>query len=111
MEILSLYMVRKLAMELTGLSSQLVDMCPKSCMAFTGEFKDLFCTYIRDNAHVCGQPRYDKNGQPRAQMIYTPIAPVIQSFYRNREMAEAMRYRHEHLQEALKRSEIRFPPY
>ncbi|KAI9431378.1 hypothetical protein H4582DRAFT_1782979, partial [Lactarius indigo] len=31
-EILSLYMVRKLAIELTGLSSQLVDMCPKSCM-------------------------------------------------------------------------------
>src|ERR1700733_5830854 len=97
-EILSLYMARKLAMEVTGLSSQLVDMCPKSCMAFTGEFKELWsCTYIRDK-HIgaCGEPRYDKKGHPRAQMHYTPIAPVIQSLYINRKTAEAMRYRHEH---------------
>ena len=68
----------------------MVDMCPKSCMAFTGDFKDLqTCVHIRDR-HVCGEPRFDKKGQPRAQMIYTPIAPVIQSFYGNREMAEAM---------------------
>jgi hypothetical protein len=99
-------MARKLAMEITGLSSQLVDMCPKSCMAFTGEFKDLqSCIYARDKRHVCGQPRYDKKGRPRAQMLYTPIAPVIQTFYKNRKMAEAMRYRHEHLQKALKRTE------
>jgi hypothetical protein len=103
MEIISLYMARKLAIELTGLSSQLVDMCPKSCMAFTGEFKDLqSCIYARDKRHVCGQPHYDKKGRPRAQMLYTPIAPVIQTFYKNRKMAEAMRYRHEHLQKALK---------
>jgi hypothetical protein len=113
MEILSLYMARKLAIELTGLSSQLVDMCPKSCMAFTGEFKDLHsCTYVRDKRHVCGQPRYDKKGRPRAQMLYTPIAPVIQSFYENRKMAEAMRYRHKHLQKALKEPEPgSFPTY
>ena len=111
-ELLSLYKVRKLAIELTGLSSQLVDMCPKSCMAFTGEFKDeLFCTYIRDKRRgvPCGQPRFDKNGQPRAQMIYSPIAPVIQSFYSNREMAEAMRYRHVHLQKALESLESESP--
>ena len=102
-DILSLYMVRKLAIKLTGLSSQLVDMCPRSCMAFTGQYKDLnSCIYIRDK-HLgpCGQPRYDKKGHPRAQMLYTPIEPVIQSLYRNREMAEAMRYRHQHLQKAL----------
>ena len=105
--ILSLYNVRKLAVELTGLASQLVDMCPKSCMAFTGEFKDLIsCTYIRDKRRgKCGQPRYDKNGHPRAQMIYTPITPVIQAYYMNRDMAKAMRYRHEHLQQALQKLE------
>jgi len=112
-ELLSLYKVRKLAIELTGLSSQLVDMCPKSCMAFTGDFKDqLFCTYVRDKRGglPCGQPRYDKKGQPRAQMIYSPIAPVIQSFYSNREMAEAMRYRHVHLQKALESLESNSSP-
>ena len=104
-EILTLYSVRKLAIELTGLSIQLVDMCPKSCMAFTGEFKDLHsCIHIRDKRRgPCGQPRYDKKGFPRAQMLYTPIASVIQSFYGNKEMAKAMRYQHEHLQMALKK--------
>ena len=104
-EILTLYAVRKLAIELTGLSSQMVDMCPKSCMAFTGEFKDLqFCTYIRGKGlGPCGQPRYDKYHKPRAQMLYTPITPVIQSLYMNTEMAEAMRYRHRHLEKALKK--------
>ena len=102
-EILSLYSVRKLAAEVTGLSSQMVDMCPKSCMAFTGDFKDLqSCTYIRDKKlGPCGQPRYDKNHKPRAQMLYTPITPVIQSLYMDKEMAEAMRYRHRCLEKAL----------
>jgi Transposase family tnp2 len=106
-EILSLYMVRKLAVEVTGMLSQLVDMCPRSCMAFTGEYKDLqFCIYTRDKRHgPCGQLRYNKKGEPRAQMLYTPIAPIIQSFYKNEEMAKAMRYRHEHLQEALNKSD------
>ena len=88
-----------------GLSSQLVDMCPKSCMAFTGEFKNLqSCIYIHDKCHgPCGQPCYDKKGFPRAQMSYTPIAPVIQTLYMNREMAGAMQYQHLHLQKALKK--------
>jgi Transposase family tnp2 len=105
LEILSLYMARKLAIERTGLSSQLVDMCPKSCMAFTGEFKNLrSCNYIRDKRKgPCGELRYDKKDHPRAQMLYTPIAPVIQSYYKNKKMAEDMRYRHKHLQKALKK--------
>ena len=70
----------------------MVDMCPGSCMAYTGEFKDyLSCTYVRDKkSGPCGEPRYDKKGSPRAQMLYTPITPVIQSLYMNKETAEAM---------------------
>ena len=111
-EILSLYRVRKLAIEVLGLTSQLVDMCPKSCMAFTGEFKDLrFCTHVREKrGQACGQPRFDSKGLPRAQMAYTPIGPVIQSFYGNREMAKAMRYRHENLEKALKKLSPHSPP-
>ena len=61
-EILSLYSVQKLVIELTGLSSQLVDMCPKSCMAFTGEFKIFhFCIYVcQKGCGPCGQPCYNK---------------------------------------------------
>ena len=117
-EVLSLYMVRKLAMKVLGLSAQMVDMCPRSCMAFTGEFKDLrSCIHMRDkhkgNKHtleVCGEPRFDNKGSPRAQMSYTPIAPVIQSFYGNKEMAKAMRYRHQNLQKALRNLKPDSPP-
>jgi hypothetical protein len=38
-EILSLYKVKQLAMDLTGIKPSFVDMCPKSCMAFTGGAK------------------------------------------------------------------------
>ena len=111
-EILTLYMVRKLAIKVLGLSSQLVDMCPKSCMAFTGDFKDLqSCIYSRDKRNKpCGKPRFDKKGLPRAQMIYTPIAPIIQSLYRNKEMAKAMRYCHQSLQNALRKLQPGIPP-
>jgi hypothetical protein len=111
-EILSLYLVRKLASELTGLSSKLVDMCPRSCMAFTGEFKDhLSCIYVCDKSKgPCGEPRYDKKGSPRAQMQYAPITPVIQSLYMNKETAGAMQYRHMHLQEALQKMKLGCPP-
>ena len=72
-------------------------------MAFTGEFKDLhFCTYIcGGHLEPCGKPCYDKNNLPRAQMSYTPIAPVLQILYKNKKMAEAMQYWHVHLQEGL----------
>jgi hypothetical protein len=56
-EILSLYSARKLATDLTGLEPSQVDMCPKSCLAYTGEFEDLeSCPYIRDGKK-CGEPR------------------------------------------------------
>ena len=74
-------------------------------MAFTGKFKDNdSCTYVH-GIKLCGQAHYDEKGQPRAQMIYTPIAPIIQSYYMNYEMAKNMRYRHEQLQMALQRLE------
>ncbi|KAI0262762.1 hypothetical protein BC834DRAFT_800359, partial [Gloeopeniophorella convolvens] len=103
-EILSLYLVRKLATELTGISTERVDMCPKSCMAYTGEFKDLTaCIYIRDkHPGPCGEPRFNAKGQPRAQMVYIPFTPVIQSYYANQETAHAMRYRHECLEDTLR---------
>jgi hypothetical protein len=45
-EILSLYKVKQLAMTLTGLKPFFVEMCPRSCMAFTGKFKDQStCSY------------------------------------------------------------------
>lgn len=57
-EILSLYKVRKLVLDLTGLTEYFLDMCPKSCMAFTGEFKaQSTCSYKNAWNHAIGQHR------------------------------------------------------
>ncbi|KAF8258005.1 hypothetical protein EI94DRAFT_1427259, partial [Lactarius quietus] len=45
-EILSLYKVKQLAMTLTGMKPSFVEMCPRSCMAFTGQFSgQSTCSY------------------------------------------------------------------
>ena len=107
-KILSLYSVRKLAEKLTGLRPLLIDMCPRSCMAYTGDFQShTQCTHSH-NGKVCNEPRYkQKQGpratlKPRAQMLYIPITPIIQSHYGVAETSEEMRYRDKCLQETLK---------
>jgi hypothetical protein len=107
-DILSLYAVRKLAEKLTGLSASFVDMCPKSCMAYTGDFQSqTLCTHSHDGK-ICNEPRYkQKQGpratqKPRAQMLYIPITPIMQAYYSIAETSEEMRYRDKCLQETLK---------
>ncbi len=95
-EILSLYAARKLAEKLTGLKPSLVDMCPRSCMAYTGDFQSLtLCTHSHDGK-ICNEPHYkQKQGprgalKPRAQMLYIPITPIIQTCYSIAETSEEM---------------------
>jgi hypothetical protein len=46
-EILSLYGCQQLAIKLTELEAQKVDVCPNSCIAYTGQFKVLTaCPYV-----------------------------------------------------------------
>jgi hypothetical protein len=102
-EILSLYRVRKLARELSGLKPSWVDMCPKSCMAFTGDSQsDSTCSY-KD----CNEPRYrpqqssKAKPKPRATMLFMPITPIIQAYYANAETSREMRHRDNCLKQAL----------
>jgi Transposase family tnp2 len=102
-EILSLYMVRKLALKLTGLKTSFVDMCPKSCMAFTGDSQsESACSYKN-----CNEPRYKSQrsskaeSKPRATMLYMPIIPIIQAHYANAETSHDMRHRDHVLQQTL----------
>ncbi|KZP07407.1 hypothetical protein FIBSPDRAFT_677452, partial [Athelia psychrophila] len=45
--ILSLHLARKLATRITELNSVNVDICPNSCIAYTGEFEHLTsCPHI-----------------------------------------------------------------
>ena len=106
--ILSLYKARKLASKLTGIKASFVDMCPKSCMAFTGASdSQSTCSYSRSGKD-CNEPRYQPNHgsskaapKPRATMLYMPIMPMIQAFYANVETSHEMRYQDHCLKQTL----------
>lgn len=106
-EILSLYKVRQLAQDLTGLKSSFVDMCPKSCMAFTGDSQSHSTCSYSHNGKDCNEPRYrPQQGsrakpKPRATMLYMPIIPIIQAYYANAETSHEMRHRDECLKQTL----------
>ena len=49
-KLLSIYEVKCKLREVTGISALLTDMCPKTCVAFTGPYKDL------DACPLCNEP-------------------------------------------------------
>jgi hypothetical protein len=107
-EILSLYKARKLALKLTGLKPCFVDMCPKSCMAFTGDsHSQSTCSYSH-NGKDCNEPRYKQNHgsstvrpKARATMLYMPITPIIQAYYANAETSHEMCHQDNCLKQTL----------
>ena len=103
-EILSLYNVRKLAVRLARLSPKKVDMCPKSCIAYTGPHADkLTCPYVRGKEGVCGTPRYRPTGRrvPYAQFTVLPVIPSIQALFANAETSRELRHRDSCLKEVV----------
>ncbi|KAI0041839.1 hypothetical protein FA95DRAFT_1500900, partial [Auriscalpium vulgare] len=105
--IISLYMVRKLASNITGLHPEKTDMCLKSCLAYTGEFETLnSCPYVKAGK-ICGEPRYKprkKHTSPlkaRAQMISLPIIPTIKALFANADTSKLMRNRDSLLKQTL----------
>ncbi|KAI0039337.1 hypothetical protein FA95DRAFT_1504307, partial [Auriscalpium vulgare] len=107
-KILSLYSARKLAVQLAGLDIIRVDMCPRSCIAYVGEFEAIDkCPHIRTDGKVCGEARYKQGSTsrkrvPRAQMMYIPVVPHIKARFVNKESAQMMHHRDKCLQETLK---------
>jgi hypothetical protein len=110
-EILSLHSVRKLALQTARLVPQRIDMCPKSCMAYTGDHKDkTHCSYVHPKSKSkipCGEPRFKKGSSPgalipRAQYTALPLIPSIQAMFANAETSRLLRYRDKTLQETIK---------
>ncbi|KAG1866996.1 hypothetical protein C8R48DRAFT_599867, partial [Suillus tomentosus] len=94
-EILSFYNVEKLIRQHTGVESIDHDMCPESCLAFTGPFAHL------ESCPMCGSYRWDQaklrasNGRTKvaAQTFVTiPLGPQLQALYRDPDSARHMRY-------------------
>ncbi|KAI0370817.1 hypothetical protein BV20DRAFT_943688 [Pilatotrama ljubarskyi] len=102
-DILSLYQVKKKIAELTGVCALTHDMCPRSCMAYTGPWAEL------EECKFCPEPRFDqtllKQQRPvkkaRRQFDTYPLGPQIQARYRSPEGAEDMRYRPTRMVEVL----------
>ena len=107
--ILSLHAVHRLASHLTGLEPVQVDICPGSCIAYTGSFEELdSCPFVWSGSRSpCGLPCYKQkqspNAQatPHAQMLYIPIIPVIRAMFTNEETSRLLCYRDHCLQQAL----------
>ncbi|KAJ7130450.1 hypothetical protein C8R44DRAFT_591631, partial [Mycena epipterygia] len=75
-ELLSHAEVKAKIAELTGVAPLKHDMCPNSCLAYTGPFEHL------EACKFCNEPRWDKDsrGKVARQEFYTiPVGPQIQS--------------------------------
>ena len=105
-DIPSHYQMTRKIVELTGVDSVANDMCPNSCIGYTGPFSNL------EHCPECGDPRYDPivlektNGETkkaRRQFHTIPVGPQLQALYRSPESANLMRHRHRCTQEILGR--------
>lgn len=94
--ILSYHEVKKKAQQLSGVVILEEDMCPRSCLAYTGTAYGHLKTCPK-----CGEGRYDplilaaSNGKKEvAQQNFCTIAlgPVVQAMYRSREGCAEMDY-------------------
>lgn len=92
-DIPSFHQVRKLISNLTGIHALRVDMCPNSCVAFTGPFEDL------TECPRCREPRYDpvalEHGRSVSRRTFPtfPLGPQLQSMWASPENATLMRHR------------------
>ena len=107
-QVASLYQAQKLASELTQMRAHKVDICPNSCIAYTGDYEALdCCPYIREGK-ACGEQRYTPRQKssaklnPRVQMLHMPVMAVIRGMFANAETSKLLRYRDQCLQQALK---------
>ncbi|KAN0087915.1 hypothetical protein V8E55_006536, partial [Tylopilus felleus] len=88
--LLTLYCVKQILTNMTGVVPIVMQMCIGSCVAFTGP-------YIHLNAcPQCHEPRYQNiNGKQVLLAIFNtmPLGPQIQAFWRHPDTAHKMRYR------------------
>ncbi|EJF67489.1 hypothetical protein DICSQDRAFT_41667, partial [Dichomitus squalens LYAD-421 SS1] len=81
--------MQKTVEELSGVVPIITDMCPETCVAYTGPFAGLDrCPY-----DTCGAARYEMRGNKRvARRTFQthPLGPQVQALYRSRHCAKRM---------------------
>jgi len=94
-----------------GLEVQKIHACPKDCILYRGDYKDL------DACPVCESSRYksesaihmtcDRNKRPPAKVVwYFPVIPRLKRLFANPKTAKLMRW---HAEERLKDGKLRHP--
>ena len=101
-KVLSHHLVKKKVAELSGITSIIHDMCPNTCVAYTGPYADL------DKCPLCHESRYDEarlastgKKEPQQQFHTFPLGPQCQARYRSPEGASSMHYFEEKMETIL----------
>ena len=85
---LSYGQVKRRVEQLSGVVPIFYDMCPDTCIGFTGPFID------HERCPTCGKERYRSGTrEPHRQFCTIPLGPVIQALYGSLETADRMHYR------------------
>lgn len=95
-QIPTLFKVKEEILQITGVYPMMHDMCPNSCMAYTGPLSD------KTSCIKCAHPRYDpevlaasggRDKKPQRQFLTLPIGTQLQAMWRTEEGGKNMRYR------------------
>lgn len=97
---LSFHSLEKKIQDITGVVPIETHMCPDTCVAFTGPYRDLH------NCPKCGKARYqfDQDGETKIpeRVFHTiPIGPQIQSIWRTPEGVHDIGYRERRTEEIM----------
>lgn len=103
-DLLSFHATEKIITKYTGVEGIEHDMCPSSCVAFTGPFEHL------DRCPMCNASRWDEGKllatggrvkQAIRKAVTIPLGPQLQARYRNPDSARDMQYLHQRTEAIL----------
>src|SRR5215204_950372 len=88
---ISLYKIKKILEEITGLVPKFYNMCENSCICYTGIYE----TY--QSCPLCNSLRYDSKNKSKKVMPYLSIKKRLEIQYNNKIRAEELLYRHRYI--------------
>src|SRR6266545_751035 len=88
---ISLYKIKKILEEFTGLVPTFYDICENSCICYT----DVYESY--QNCPLCNSSRYDSNNKPKKVMPYLSIKKMLKIQYNNKVRAKELLYRYKYI--------------
>src|SRR6266496_4166808 len=85
---ISLYKVKKILEEFTGLVPTFYDICENSCICYTD---------VYESCPLCNLSRYDSNNKPKKVMPYLSIKEMLKIQYNNKVRAKELLYHYEYI--------------